>query len=180
MCSLLVVGARPDFGQIPLWLSWGSCFLQLGVGITLLGMALREAVPGAVLPVKTIALAIVFAFVLQVGVGLLMWRFSPGMAIDPWVFGPGLTCLSHDAVLALPTFLVTLILVFRALPLRAPVAGMMGGTGAAITADAVNHLLCPVSDLRHVLVWHTGAIVLFILIGLVVGIVWERLRWRSR
>jgi hypothetical protein len=73
----------------------------------------------------------------------------------------------------------TLLLVFNALPLRAAVAGMLGGVAAAIAADAVNHLLCPASDLHHVLVWHSGAVVLFMNLGLVIGWVWQRIRWSS-
>jgi hypothetical protein len=70
----------------------------------------------------------------------------------------GVTCSTHDAALALPALAITLWLVFRALPLRPSIAGLLGGTGAAVTADAINHILCPMSDLRHVLVWHTGMI----------------------
>jgi hypothetical protein len=178
--SLVLLGARSDIDQIPIWLSWGSCFVQLGLGIVLIGLALRESVPGFALPAGVIVFGVVFAFVLQVGVGYLTWRFAPGMIIDPWAIGPGLTCMSHDALLVLPTFVLTLVLVFRALPLRAPLAGIMGGAGSAMAADAVNHLLCPASDMRHVLVWHTGAIVIFIVIGWGVGVVWERFRWRNR
>ena len=47
-----------------------------------------------------------------------------------------------------------------------------------MTADAISHLLCPYSDLRHVLVWHTGTIVLFMVLGWAVGTIWGRLRWR--
>jgi hypothetical protein len=68
---------------------------------------------------------------------------------------------------------VTLWLVFRALPLRPSVAGLLGGAGAAVTADALTHVLCPMSDLRHVLVWHTGAMVVLMLLGWAIGRAWE-------
>jgi hypothetical protein len=88
-----------------------------------------------------------------------------------------MTCATHDVALALPALLVTLWLVFRALPLRPSVAGLLGGTGAAVAADAITHILCPMSDLRHVLVWHTGVIFGLMLLGWVVGKVWERRRF---
>ena len=49
---------------------------------------------------------------------------------------------------------------------------------SAIAGDAIIHLLCPMSDLRHVLVWHTGGLVLFMLAGWCIGRMWEHFRWR--
>ena len=72
---------------------------------------------------------------------------------------------------------MTLWLVFRALPVRPSIAGLLGGAGAAVTADAVNHIICPMSDLRHVLVWHTGVLVGLMLFGWLVGTLWERARY---
>jgi hypothetical protein len=77
----------------------------------------------------------------------------------------------------LPALAVTLWLVFRALPLRPSIAGLLGGAGAAVTADALTHVLCPMSDLRHVLVWHTGALIGLMLVGWLAGKLWERKRY---
>jgi len=88
-----------------------------------------------------------------------------------------LGCSAHDAALALPALAVTLWLVFRALPLRPSMAGLLGGTGAAVTADAINHILCPMSDLRHVLVWHTGMIFGLMAVGWAAGKIWEQRRF---
>ena len=79
--------------------------------------------------------------------------------------------------MALPALAVTLWLVFRALPLRPSIAGLLGGAGAAVTADALTHVLCPMSDLRHVLVWHTGALIGLMFIGWLAGKLWERKRY---
>ena len=91
----------------------------------------------------------------------------------------GVGCATHDLALGLPALAVTLWLVFRALPLRPSIAGLLGGTGAAITADAINHIVCPMSDLRHVLVWHTGVIFGLMLVGWLTGKIWERVRFGS-
>jgi hypothetical protein len=172
------VAVRFDLGQIPLWLSWGCSALELLVGIFIVGLALREAVPGSATPAGALGTAVVTALVLQIVVGLATWMHSPGMAAaNPWL-SHGVGCMTHDAVRVLPIFVVTAWLVFRALPLRAPVAGLLGGAGAAIAGDAITHLLCPMSDMRHVLVWHTGAILGFMALGWAVGVVWQRVRWR--
>jgi len=171
---------RPDMDQIPMWLSWGCTLIQLTIGVVLLGMALREAVPGHGVPAGMVATAVGTGILMQILVGIATWMHSPGM---PYVPGQGLKtgigCASHDTALALPALVVTLWLVFRALPLRPSVAGLLGGTGAAVTADALIHILCPMSDLRHVLVWHTGAIFGLMLVGWIAGKLWERKQLRG-
>jgi hypothetical protein len=176
--TVFKLSLRPDMDQLPMWLSWGCTALQLTIGVILVGMALREAVPGSAVPVGAVSLAVGTGVVMQILVGIATWMHSPGM---PLVKGHGLkagmTCSTHDAALALPALAVTLWLVFRALPMRPSVAGLLGGTGAAVTADAINHILCPMSDLRHVLVWHTGMILGLMLLGWAAGKLWERRRF---
>ena len=170
---------RPDMDQFPMWLSWGCTALQLVIGVALIGMALREAVPGGGVPRGAVAVGVGTGVLMQMLVGIATWMHSPGA---PYVPGRGLAvgvgCSTHDLALGLPALVVTLWLVFRALPLRPSVAGLLGGTGAAVAADSVNHIICPMSDLRHVLVWHTGVIFGLMLLGWAVGKIWERNRFR--
>jgi hypothetical protein len=169
---------RPDMDQLPMWLSWGCTALQLAVGIVLVGMALREAVPGSGVPAGAVTLAVSTGILMQILVGIATWMHSPGMPLlEGHGLKAGVTCSSHDMGLALPALVATLWLVFRALPLRPSVAGLLGGTGAAVTADAITHIMCPMSDLRHVLLWHTGMIFGLMLVGWIAGKLWERKRF---
>lgn len=170
---------RPDMDQLPMWVGWGSTVVQFGIGILLIGMAMREAVPGQGVPTGALLLALGTALLAQILVAVVTWMHSPGMPLTDGIFvTSGMTCAGHDTTMALPALAVTLLLVFRALPLRPSIAGLLGGAGAAVTADAVNHIMCPMSDLRHVLVWHTGALLGLMLIGWLVGTAWERYRYR--
>jgi hypothetical protein len=169
---------RPDMDQLPMWLSWGCSILQLALGVVLIGLALREAVPGAGIPGGTVRIAAATALAVQILVAIATSIYSPTITMPGSGVAPGISCLRHETAMALPTFIATLWLVFRALPLRAPTAGLLGGAGAAVASDAVIHLLCPMSNLTHVLVWHTGAVVLFMAVGWAAGVIWERLRWR--
>ena len=94
---------RPDIEQLPMWLSWGCTALQLVVGVVLVGMALREAVPGSGVPAGAVTLAVGTGIVMQILVGIATWMHSPGM---PLIKGHGLkagmTCSTHDFALALP------------------------------------------------------------------------------
>lgn len=171
---------RPDMDQLPMWLSWGCSVLQLALGVLLVGLALREAIPGRSIPGGAVRVAAITALVVQILVGVATSIYSPALTMAGSGVTPGIGCLKHEAAMALPTFIATLWLVFRALPLRAPIAGLLGGAGATVASDAVIHLLCPMSNLSHVLVWHTGSVVLFMALGWGAGIIWERLRWRRR
>jgi len=177
---LLVLGSRlrPDLGELPMWVGWGASFVELVVAIVIVGLALRQSVPGVAVPPALAWTAITAGLVLQLLVGVATWVHNPGMPAGAAWLAKGVGCLSHDSAMILPTFVVTMWLVFRALPMRAPMAGLIGGFGAALTGDAVTHLLCPMSNLRHVLVWHTGAVIGFALLGWLVGTLWARRRWR--
>jgi hypothetical protein len=169
---------RSDLGMLPVWLGWGCTAVELVVGVLIIGLALREAVPGSSPPTGLERTAVATGLAIQILVGIATWMHSPGLPLGTDWFAKSIGCLVHDLALVGPTMVITLWLVFRALPLRAPIAGLLGGVGAAMIGDAVIHLLCPMSDLRHVLVWHTGAVFAFMALGWLSGMAWERLRWR--
>jgi hypothetical protein len=169
---------RADIDQLPMWLSWGCSGLQLGFGILLVGLAVRESIPGGGVPMGAVRLAAITALSVQILVGISTSIFSPAIPMPGSGIAPGIGCFKHETMMALPTFVVTLLLVFRALPLRAPVAGLLGGAGATVASDAVIHLLCPMTNLSHVLVWHSGAVIVFMAAGWIIGLVWERVRWQ--
>ena len=176
--SLATASLRSDLDQIPMWLSWGCSVFQLALAVILIGMALREAIPGAGAPVGAVRTAAMTALITQILVGVATSIYSPAVPMPGSGFAAGVGCLKHEFILALPTFVVTLLLVFRALPLRAPTAGLLGGAGAAIASDEILHMLCPMSDVMHVLVWHTGAVLCFMAVGWLIGILWQRVHWR--
>ena len=62
-------------------------------------------------------------------VGISTWMHSPGIQAENHWLSHGVGCMTHDVVRVLPIFVVTAWMVFRALPLRAPVAGLLGGAG---------------------------------------------------
>ena len=168
---------RTDMARLPMWLSWGAAALQLGFGLALIGLALRESVPGAGVPGGVVRSAAVAALAVQVFVGIATSIYSPAAGLPVHGIASGMGCFTHEAFMALPTFVITLLLVFRALPLRAPIAGLLGGAGATVASDAVIHLVCPTSNLSHVLIWHSGAVVFFMAVGWLVGFAWQRWRW---
>lgn len=178
LAAVLAMGdLRTDMDLIPTWLSWGSSGLQLALGFLLIGLALRESVPGEWAPIGSVRLAAGAAVTIQVFTGVATSIYAPSGNLGGSGITSGMGCFTHEAAMALPTFAVTLLLVFRALPLRAPTAGLLGGAGAAVASDAVIHLICPKSDLMHVLVWHTGSVLFFMGLGWIAGVIWRHVRW---
>ncbi len=174
--AVLGFGLRSDIQSIPTWLGWGSSVIEFLAAALLLGLALRESIPGRSIPLGSALTALAACIIYQLTVGYVTWRFSSGV---PWEDNPlshGMSCMISDTTLAIPTLLVTVWLIIRAFPTRAWMAGMLGGAGAAIASDAITHLRCPVSDMRHVLLWHTGAVVLISAAGALIGLAWDRRR----
>lgn len=161
---------RPDLPILSFWIGWGATAIELLAGIVLVGLALRESVPGQALTTSTIVLAVAAAMAANGLVALATWI---GTHQAPKALHGGSMCLRNELLVSIPAVLLIVFLVLRALPLRACIVGLLGGAGAGLMADGINHLLCPVSDLRHVLVWHTGAIFVLMAIGWLAGRMWE-------
>lgn len=178
-CAALVavpalMGLRFNAPELGFWLLWGATALEALAGLSLVFLALREGIPALGAPRGALFSALLGAWVLQLGVAL----FTHARCPCPAGAGMGVACFTAETLLGIPALLLTLVLVVRAYPLSPPRAGLLGGVGAGLLADAVQHLVCPVSDLRHVLLWHLGAVAALGLVGLLFGLVWERLRLR--
>ena len=178
MAAMVATSAvRPDLSSLPLWLGWGASLVELLLGLALVSAALHEGVPGGAVPACLRWFLLGAAVLVHCATAVLTW-LRAGTTIPPNPFGLGYACLRSEVLLALPALGLTLVLIARAFPLRPAIAGLLGGAGAGLIADGVEHLLCPISDIRHILVWHTGAIVLLMAAGWSLGRVWELLRAR--
>lgn len=172
------LGVRADGHALGTFVLWGPCILQTLVGLGFVHLALREAVPGLGLPRRILVAAVSGAFALQFSVAFVTWRLGPERLFDPGHFWSGTVCARSEALLGLPALFITLLLVLRAFPVRPDRAGMLGGLGAGLFADGIQHLKCAMSDPRHVLVWHLGGMVGLAVLGWLAGrgISW----WRER
>ncbi len=168
---------RPDLRGLSPWLGWGATLVEILVGVALIGLALRDSVPGQAVSRPAVALAVAAGLAVNFLTAFATWAGTRGVTM-PDMAACGATCMRTETWIALPAVLVTLVLVLRALPLRPAVVGLLGGAGAGLMADGINHLLCPMSDLRHILVWHTGAILCLMAAGWLAGTTWEFLRSR--
>ncbi|MGE5234877.1 MAG: NrsF family protein [Acidobacteriota bacterium] len=165
---------RRDGALLGWLLMWGAAAAECLTGILLVGLALREAVPGAGLGRGRSLAALIAGVTVQAMVGVLSWVKSPPSATGVTAHHSGAACFASQSMLALPALALAMWLVVRALPVRPRWAGALAGLGAGLMADGVWHLICPLSNLEHLLLWHGGATALLTLAGWLLGLLWER------
>ncbi len=161
---------REDASRLGWALLWGAAAAEGLAGLLLSALALREAVPGEGVGPTRVALALALGAAVQLAVGILTWRGTP---LGATAGHHGLACLTAQSGLGLTGLVFAAWLVVRALPVRPRWTGALAGMGAALVVDGVWHLVCPRSDLAHLLVWHGGATIALTGLGWLLGRVWE-------
>lgn len=172
----LLFGLRHDASSLGFVPSWGAAVAECLVGLCVVLLALREAVPGSGTGLAVRVSALVAVPAVQAAVAAFTWlRLGrPGGRFPP----AAMQCLPMESTLALPALALTVFLVARAYAVRPRWAGVLGGAGAGLLTDGVWHLICPFADLGHVLVWHGGSVVALAVFGWLAGSVVEGIRRR--
>ncbi len=169
-------GLRANFSSLSFAAAWGLSGLQALAGLLIVGLALREAVPGRELSAAAVAVTIGAAAALFVGLTLVTERVLPA-AVPPGIWGRyAWECFWMAALSSVPGLAAAAWLAARALPTRPAVAGAIYGLGAGLMADAGVRLFCWVSAPAHVLIAHGGAILLLMAAGAGAATVAERLK----
>jgi hypothetical protein len=165
---------RGDLAMLSPTLVWGSLILQLAVGALLIGLALRESIPGSGVAKRIALAALALGYLTHLAVALATWISVPSSPAG--TLQCGVACMEHEVFFALPAFALVCLLILRALPMRAPMAGALAGAGTGLVADGGVHLFCPISSLGHVLVWHGGGFLAMVAVGLVLGLLWRQVQ----
>ncbi|MBP7677248.1 MAG: DUF1109 family protein [Thermoanaerobaculia bacterium] len=167
---LALRGLRPDAAELGLLLTWGVVLAEVSAGAGLVALALAEAVPARGPGRPAALLALGGAAALFVALAAATRRASRGMEVDDPLVSFGPACAGMQGLIGLTAFAVAALLVLRAAPMRARLAGLLAGAGTGFLAEGVYHLDCPITHLSHVLVWHGSAILLLALLGLAFGV----------
>lgn len=165
VASSALFGVRVDSPRLGLLLTWGASVLQMAFALVVMAAALREAVPGTLLPRHVLQLLLGAAVAGVLALTWLTWSVSPTTIRPLAVVFVWQVCVAGTYVSALPTLAVAAWLVRRAYPLRPWIAGALCGLGAGLLADAGWRLFCHYSDPSHVLGAHALAILLATLTG---------------
>ena len=173
--TILYFGIR-DLEPVGPYLAWVPLGLQVILGLTLLLMALREAVPGMRVPRSVVFATGMVALVLHIAVNILIWLRYP-MGYDDFL-STWWQCFHYEFLLGVPFLVVVTYLAARALPVEPRMIGLLSGIGGGVVADASWRMVCPVSVPLHFLTAHLGAVVILGAFGYLVGAVFERSRDR--
>ncbi len=159
-----------DTGELGMMLAWVPIAIQVLVAFALLIFALREGIPGWRVSSTKIFAVVLAAYALQIVVNLLIFMWAPmssGGTVTMWM-----GCFRAESLIGLPALVLIAWLVARTLPQRPLVAGFLTGTGAGLSAEASWRMFCPYSDAAHVLLGHTGGILVLGLTGFLLGYLW--------
>jgi hypothetical protein len=167
---------RPDLEQLGALAGWGLTALETLAGAALVALAFAAGVPGSGIGVRRLRLGLAGALGVALLAALVNWlaggRLAGGLA-------GGSFCTRRIATIGGAVLLMAIVLLARAWALRPGWAGAVCGAGAALAADGLWHLVCPRTELGHLLVWHLGGAVAVALAGAAAGLAAGALRHRA-
>ena len=174
---LVVYGLRSDAASIGGWALWGPASLMVAAAYAVLVLALIQRAPeSTVSRVWWVALPLL-AIGMQLGGTYWTLAYSGPPAVVSWQSEA--MCFGRISALGVPPVILVLWLLSRGLPLRPKVAGLLAGIGGGLVSEGVYRLHCGMSHPAHIVVWHTGAILVMGLFGLIAGMWWERRQLQS-
>ena len=169
-------GARPNLALLGGVASWGLSALQMLVGLTVVGLALREAVPGRELSRRELFALVVGGALLFLALTLTSeWLAPVALRRRVWML-EAVGCFRMAASWGVPALAIAAWLVVRASPTRPWVASAGCGLGTGLMTDAGMRLWCGISTVSHVLLGHGLAILLLVVLGALAGLAVDRLR----
>jgi len=174
---LIVYGLRSDaaeIGSAPLWV---PASLMVASAYAVLVLALIQRAPEATVSWTWWVALPLAAIVFQVGGAY--WTLTHGSVPPSVSWQVEAMCFWRVSALGLPPVILVLVLLSRGLPLRPKVAGLLGGLGGGFISEGVYRLHCGISHPGHIVPWHTSAVLVMGLLGLLAGIWWEHRRLQS-
>ena len=153
-------GLREDASVLGPFALWGVSALAIVLGLRLIMLGLREAVPGRRTHLWLLGGGILAMAVCHFGGAMWTWTRSP-LAVPADRFGEiGVACLAMEIAFGLPVVLVALALARTGLVRSYLRLGLWVGVGAGLLGDGLWRLVCPYNDLWHVLTAHSLGVVL--------------------
>ena len=173
-------GWRHNLAALGVAASWGFSALEALAGLLIVGLALREAVPGRELSRPGIFAIVGCGALLFVGLTMVSELLAPVPFQKSVWLRQAWGCLSMSATWSVPALAVASWFAARAVPTRPAVAGGICGLGSGLMADSGVRLTCGVSTPAHVLVGHGAAILLLVSAGAGAAVFVDRFRARRR
>ena len=172
-------GWRTNLALLPSWTSWGLSVLESLGGAALMGLALRQAVPGLAVRERWMWLAFAGGTLLFASVSLITAQVLPTPLDSPGAWTRlAWECVFMELLFALPSLAISAWLVARALPTRPAFTGGAYGLAIGLMTDAGMRLFCRIDQPFHVFAAHGGVILLGATGGALTAVIIERWKYR--
>jgi hypothetical protein len=165
-----------DFDRLGWLASWGMSAIEWGIGLIVLAVALRHAVPGRGVSRRFLVATLAGAPLLIVLVTVITYAVEPNQVPPGLAFSFWLECVEWPMMIAAPILLVASLLAMRAFPTRPGLVGALCGLAAGVLADSGWRLACEVSSPAHVLESHAFAVLLVTGLGALTAVVIDTIR----
>lgn len=174
----LLTGGRGDLAAYSPLLTWVATGLQALLGLWLLSLGFREAVPGRNVSGRVLMTASVLTGVLVIAITFFTNAASAtvvpaGREWQDWV-----ECVIWPAALGAPFMVAATLMTVRAFPTRPAIAGGLCGLSAGVLSDAGWRLSCWISSPTHIAESHGLALLGLAVVGSVLAVVADLPRWR--
>jgi hypothetical protein len=170
---------RENLSSLPSWASWGLSAVESLGGAALMGLALRNAVPGFAVRSRWILLACAGGVMLFTCVALTTARVLPTPLQDLHTWTRlAWECVFMELPFAVPSLAISAWLVARALPASPSLTGAAYGLAIGLMTDAGMRLFCRIDEPLHLFAAHGGVILLGAVGGAVTAAVIERRKYR--
>jgi hypothetical protein len=170
---------RENLALLPGWASWGLSALESMGGVALMGLALRQAVPGLGVSSRWMLVWLMAGILLFACVSLVTATVLPTPLHDPSAWARlAWECVIMELWFAIPSIAISAWLVARALPTRPALTGAAYGLAVGLMTDAGVRLFCWIDQPLHVFAGHGGAMVVGTLGGALTATLIERVKYR--
>jgi hypothetical protein len=170
---------RENLAQLSGWVSWGMSALESLGGTALMGLALRQAVPGMAVRPRWMLLALAAGALTFTCVSLTTVNVLPTPLHNPNSWARlAWECVIDELLFAIPSLAISAWLVARALPMWPSLTGAAYGLAVGLMTDAGVRLFCWIDQPLHVFAGHGGAILIGTIGGALTATLIERAKYR--
>jgi len=171
-------GSRGDLHAYSPLLTWGATGLQSLLGLWLLALGFREAVPGRNVSGRALMLASVLTALLIVAITVLTNAASATVVPVGREWRYWVECVVWPALLGAPFMVLATLMAVRAFPTRPAIAGGLCGLSAGVLSDAGWRLSCWISHPAHIIESHGLAMLSLAAAGSLLAVLADLPRWR--
>jgi hypothetical protein len=163
-------GLREDADQLGPILTWGTSALEWLLGLTVIAVALREAVPGSEGGHRRLVRLCVLAGIVLSVTTVLTYAAHPTFVPQSDEWPVWRACAIGPLEYSVPLLIVAVVLVLRSFPTHPLLSGTLSGLGAGLVVDSGWRLTCSFTSLQHVFGAHGLAFIAVTFVGALIGV----------